>query len=110
MQPKSNGKGEEGSLFQPLVLGEMRLAHRCVLAPMTRSRSPGEEANALNALYYHQRATPGGLLISEGTWCSPTAKGYPHVPGILEPEHAVAWRQVTEAVHLRGGYIFAQLW
>ncbi len=98
------------ALLSPLVLGEMRLAHRAVLAPMTRNRSPGEEANALNALYYHQRTTPGGLLITEATVASRTGNGYPDVPGILSPAQAKAWRPVTEAVHLRGGYIFSQLW
>jgi 2,4-dienoyl-CoA reductase-like NADH-dependent reductase (Old Yellow Enzyme family) len=88
----------------------MELQHRVVLAPMRRSRSFGELANPLNALYYYQRATPGGLLISEGTWCSKTGKGYDHVPGCLYPAHAQAWRQVTDAVHAKGGYIFAQLW
>lgn len=110
------------NLFTPLTLGSMQLTHRVVLAPLTRSRSPTELANDNNVLYYHQRASKGGLLITEGTWCSKTARGYDYVPGnmktilndenkgILTPEHGEAWKKVTKAVHSKGGYIFAQLW
>lgn len=45
------------------------------MGPMTRSRSPGEVANDLNAEYYAQRATDGGLIVTEGTTCSATGKG-----------------------------------
>ncbi|KAJ3029023.1 UNVERIFIED_CONTAM: hypothetical protein HDU68_000319 [Siphonaria sp. JEL0065] len=88
----------------------MLLSHRIVLAPLTRSRSPHYLANAHNALYYAQRATAGGLLISEGTTVDPTANGYPDVPALYTKEHAQAWQATTEAVHRKGGYIYAQIW
>lgn len=99
-------------LFQPLTLGDLTLAHRVVLAPLTRLRStqPGDVPNSLNATYYAQRATPGGLLISEATQISLEGKGYPAAPGIYSPEQVVGWRTVTEAVHAKGGFLFAQLW
>ena len=37
-----------------------------VMGPMTRCRSPGEVSNEMNVKYYSQRATEGGLLITEG--------------------------------------------
>ncbi|TPX59392.1 hypothetical protein SpCBS45565_g07739 [Spizellomyces sp. 'palustris'] len=97
-------------LFSPIQVGDMHLKHRCVMGPMTRSRSPGEVANDLNAEYYAQRATDGGLIISEGTSCSVTAKGYEHVPACLTEEQAKGWKKTTDAVHAKGGYIYAQLW
>ncbi|CAH2052267.1 unnamed protein product [Thlaspi arvense] len=35
---------------------------------------------------------------------------FPHVPGIYSEEQVEAWKQVTEAVHAKGGFIFCQLW
>ncbi|KAJ3288847.1 hypothetical protein HK104_007927 [Borealophlyctis nickersoniae] len=97
-------------LFSPIKVGDMNLKHRIAMGPMTRSRSPGEVANDLNALHYAQRATDGGLLVTEGTTASVTGKGYEHVPGILTEEQARGWKKSTDAVHAKGGYIYAQLW
>ncbi|MGL4205164.1 MAG: alkene reductase [Aeromonadaceae bacterium] len=98
-------------LFCPLRLGHYQLANRIVMPPMTRSRAsqPGDVANALMAEYYAQRAS-AGLIISEGTQISPLGKGYAWTPGIYTAEQIAGWRLVTEAVHAKGGLIFAQLW
>ncbi|KAJ1548309.1 hypothetical protein HK405_003735 [Cladochytrium tenue] len=97
-------------VFSPIKVGDMTLSHRIVLAPMTRSRSPKEEANDLNALYYAQRATRGALLISEATPISATGKGYPDVPALITDDQARAWQKVTSAVHDKGAHLVAQLW
>jgi N-ethylmaleimide reductase len=75
-----------------------------------RSTQPGDVPNALNAEYYAQRSSQGGLLISEATQISLQGKGYPAAPGIHSPEQVGGWRLVTDAVHARGGFIFLQLW
>ena len=99
-------------LFTPLTLGPLTLRHRVVMAPLTRMRaSPdGNVPTALNALYYAQRATPGGLLIAEATPVSWQGHGHPNVPGIHTAAQVAGWRLVTDAVHERGGFIFLQLW
>jgi N-ethylmaleimide reductase len=99
-------------LFSPLQIGDLHLSHRVVLAPLTRLRStqPGDIPNALNAAYYGQRATSGGLLISEATQISLQGKGYPAAPGIHSAEQVEGWKLVTEAVHDKSGFIFLQLW
>jgi N-ethylmaleimide reductase len=99
-------------LFSPLQVGDVELTHRVVMAPLTRLRStqPGDVPNALNAEYYRQRATPGGLLISEATQISRQGKGYPAAPGIHSDEQVEGWKLVTDAVHAKGGLIFLQLW
>ena len=99
-------------LFSPLKVGELELAHRVVLAPLTRLRStqPGDIPNALNAEYYKQRATKGGLLITEATQISLQGKGYPAAPGIHSPVQVEGWKLVTEAVHSKQGKVFLQLW
>lgn len=98
-------------LFQTLRLGALELPNRIVMPPMTRSRStqPGDVANELMAEYYAQRAS-AGLIISEGTYISPMAKGYAGTPGIHTDAQIAGWRKVTDAVHAAGGRIFAQLW
>jgi N-ethylmaleimide reductase len=97
-------------LFQPAQLGPYRLANRIVMAPLTRSRA-GEDGvpRPLMAEYYAQRAS-AGLIIAEGTNISPQGRGYAFTPGIYNDMQVEAWRQVTKAVHVRGGRIFPQLW
>ncbi len=99
------------TLFEPYDLAGLRLSSRIVMAPLTRSRAlPGSDApHALNATYYQQRAT-AGLIISEATQISATAKGYAWTPGIYSAEQIAGWKLVTDAVHARNGRIFAQLW
>lgn len=77
---------------------------------MTRCRALNEIPQEANVEYYKQRATQGGFLITEGTSVSPTAAGFPHVPGIYTKEQTEAWKKVVEAVHAKGSIIFCQLW
>jgi N-ethylmaleimide reductase len=98
-------------LFTPVVVAGHTLAHRVVMAPMTRARStqPGDVPNAINARYYAQRAS-AALIVTEATQISPQGKGYSFTPGIYSPEQVAGWRLVTDAVHSAGGRIFLQLW
>jgi len=100
------------ALFSPLKIGPFELAHRVVMAPLTRMRAePGTLApRALNAEYYAQRATPGGLLIAEASAVQSTGFGNPNVPGIYSEAQVAGWKRVTDAVHAKGGIIFLQLW
>ncbi|BDD63672.1 hypothetical protein MPDQ_000590 [Monascus purpureus] len=102
-------------LFQPLRLGKFQLKHRIVLAPLTRCRateeSPGVYVpNGLSVEYYTQRATDGGLLISEASPIHRYAVGYPRVPGIFTQSQIEGWHRVTDAVHTKGAFIICQLW
>jgi N-ethylmaleimide reductase len=100
------------SLFSPLRLGPCQLSHRVVMAPLTRMRAerPSLAPRPLNAEYYSQRATPGGLIIAEATPVLATGHGNPGVPGIYSDAQVEGWRGVVDAVHARGGLIFLQLW
>lgn len=100
------------SLFTPLQLGRYTLAHRVVMAPLTRMRATpgGNEPRELNAQYYGQRASEGGLIISEATQVVQSGQAYPTTPGLHSDAQVRGWRGVTEAVHAKGGLIFAQLW
>ncbi len=96
-------------LFAPFQLGDLTLANRFVMAPMTRNRAgDGEAPTSLAAEYYAQRAS-AGLLITEGTQPSAVGQGYPHTPGLHTDEQEAGWRLVADAVHARGGRVVAQL-
>lgn len=98
------------ALFQPLLLGDLSLPNRIVMAPLTRCRASAYRVpNALMAEYYAQRAS-AGLILTEATCVSPQGVGYPDTPGIWSSQQIEGWRLVTDAVHAVGGRIFLQLW
>ena len=103
-------KGASSALFTPLTIanGKILLKHRIVLSPCTRNRGvPLSEGNpeapnriwapdALVAEYYGQRASEGGLLITEGITPSPEGGAMPGVPGIWLKEQAEGWKLVRQ--------------
>jgi N-ethylmaleimide reductase len=99
-------------LFSPLQVGPHRLQHRVVMAPLTRMRADRSSfaPRPLNAEYYAQRATPGGLLIAEASPVMVTGRGNPGTPGIYSDAQIAGWRGVVDAMHAKGGLIFLQLW
>jgi 2,4-dienoyl-CoA reductase-like NADH-dependent reductase (Old Yellow Enzyme family) len=100
-------------LFEACQFGSLSLANRIVMAPMTRSRSPGATPNLSNAEYYRRRAEGGcGLIITEGTtvdheWAGPDD---PNIPNFHRPEALAGWGEVVKSVHAAGGKIAPQLW
>src|SRR5215475_2893516 len=103
-------RDETTDLFSPYRLGELELANRVVMAPMTRSRAvAGNVPNPLAATYYAQRAS-AGLIVTEATQVSLQGVGYIRTPGIHSAEQVAGWKKVTGAVHQAGGRIFLQLW
>ncbi|KAL6901181.1 hypothetical protein GGI43DRAFT_433923 [Trichoderma evansii] len=102
----------DSRLFQPLKIGDITLQHRVVMAPLTRFRANKQHVPLpLMKEYYSQRAsTPGTLLITEATFISQRAAGYENAPGIWTKEQIAGWKQVTDAVHAKGSYIYVQLW
>jgi len=102
----------ESRLFQPITVGTMRLQHRIGMCPLTRFRA-SEDHIPLPPMkeYYTQRASvPGTLIVTEGTFISDAQAGYEDVPGIFNEAQVEAWRDITDAVHARGSFIYCQLW
>ncbi len=97
------------TLFDPVTAGDLHLANRIVMAPLTRNRAPDAIPTPLMAEYYAQRAS-AGLLITEATAISHEAQGYADVPGLYGTEQLDGWKRVTQAVHDAGGKIVTQLW
>src|SRR5512146_2592885 len=98
------------TLFDPIRIGDLDLANRIVMAPLTRNRAgPGNVPSDLAVEYYRQRAS-AGLIITEGSQISPEGQGYVDTPGIYSAEQVAGWRRVTDAVHAESGRIVVQLW
>ncbi|MGL3043854.1 alkene reductase [Acinetobacter pecorum] len=97
-------------LNSPLTLGALELKNRVIMAPLTRSRATADRVpTPMMAEYYAQRAS-AGLIISEATVISEEANGYLNTPGLFSDAQVEGWKQVTKAVHEKGGLIVAQLW
>lgn len=98
------------NLLDPIIIGDLSLRNRVIMAPLTRCRSSaGRVPNALMVEYYVQRAS-AGMILSEATSVDPMGVGYPDTPGIWTEEQVTGWKAVTDAVHHAGGTILLQLW
>lgn len=97
-------------LFNALTLGELHIPNRIWMAPLTRCRAGLEHIpNALMAEYYSQRAS-AGLVIAEATMAMEGNSAFWQEPGIYGQPQIDGWKQVTHAVHAKGGRIFLQIW
>jgi 2,4-dienoyl-CoA reductase-like NADH-dependent reductase (Old Yellow Enzyme family) len=108
----TNSTSTNNPLFDPIELGPLSLRNRIVMAPMTRTFSPGNIPNDLNIAYYARRAeNEVGLIITEGTTVGhKAANGYPRVPFMHGEKPLAGWKKVVDAVHAKGGKIAPQLW
>jgi 2,4-dienoyl-CoA reductase-like NADH-dependent reductase (Old Yellow Enzyme family) len=99
-------------LFQPFQVKTLALRNRIVMAPMTRSKSPGGIPGPEVAAYYRRRAEGEvGLIVTEGTYVAhPGAGPDPNVPRFYGEASLAGWRRVVEEVHEAGGKIVPQLW
>lgn len=96
-------------LLSGCKLGDIDMANRVVMAPMTRNRAEVDGTpNSLMRDYYSQRAS-AGLIVAEGTWPVATGQAYNRQPGIETPKHIQGWRAITDAVHQQGGKIVLQI-
>jgi N-ethylmaleimide reductase len=99
-------------LFTPIKIGAIQLSHRVVMPALSRVRSeqPGDVPSALMAEYYTQRASQGGLIITEASSVSIGGKAYYGAPGLYSQDQVHAWKRIVDGVHAKGAKIFAQLW
>ncbi|PBK85283.1 NADH:flavin oxidoreductase/NADH oxidase [Armillaria gallica] len=104
----------DSKLFQPIKIGDLTLNHRIVLAPLTRYKSSEKGHVPYTSVmkeYYEQRASdPGTFLITEATLVAQKAGVFKNIPGIWSQEQIDAWKEITDAVHAKGSFIFCQLW
>ncbi|MHB9879367.1 alkene reductase [Pacificimonas sp. ICDLI1SI03] len=96
-------------MFDPVRMGDLDLANRVVMAPMTRSRADEEDRPTDIVVDYYRQRAGAGLIVTEGVQPSAEGKGYARTPGLYNDGQVAAWRRVTDAVHAAGGRIVAQL-
>jgi len=96
-------------LLSPVKFGAVELPNRVVMAPLTRARTPNQIPGEMQQTYYAQRAS-AGLIISEATNISESARGYVYTPGIFTDAQEAGWKDVVDSVHEAGGRIALQLW
>jgi N-ethylmaleimide reductase len=101
----------QSKLFTPVQVSGLNLAHRVVMAPMTRMRSnPDDTVSDIMVEHYSQRASKDALIIMEGSTVSATGNAYKGAPGIHADRFIPGFKRIADAVHAKGGYIFAQLY
>jgi len=99
------------TLFTPVQLGAVTLKHRVVMPALSRLRAhwPTAIPSELMLKHYSQRASDGGLIITESTAIASEGRAYHTAPGIWNDDQVVGWKQITDAVHAKGGFMFIQL-
>ena len=112
MKASKTGVTDSSVLFTPFQIKKLTLPNRIVMAPMTRSHSPGGIPGENVAAYYRRRAANGvGLILTEGTAPpTPEALNDPNVPHFYGDAALAGWKRVDEEVHAAGGLIMPQLW
>lgn len=113
--PLSFAPLRDSKVFSAWQLGRLQLAHRIVQAPCTRMRADKVARGVFvpvdrHVTYYQQRASAGGLQITEAIDICLDASAYPGVAGVFTEDQLAGWKKVTDAVHDKGGFIVAQLW
>ena len=80
------------------------------MAPLTRCMADDNLVPTKAMADYYAKRADAGLIISEATIIRADGQGYPNTPGIYSKEQIEGWKTVTNAVHEKGGKIFAQIW
>lgn len=97
-------------LFEPVTMGDLGLANRIVMAPMTRSRADARGIVNASAREYYGSRSGAGLLITEAVNIGPMSNAFDRAPGIWTDAQVEGWKPVVDHVHEKGGRIVAQLW
>jgi 2,4-dienoyl-CoA reductase-like NADH-dependent reductase (Old Yellow Enzyme family) len=98
-------------LFKPFKCKSLDLRNRFVMAPMTRTQSPGGIPTQAVADYYGRRAAGEvGLILSEGTVVErPASANHPDIPHFYGPA-LDGWKKAIDAVHRDHGRMGPQIW
>ncbi|PNH82022.1 alkene reductase [Vibrio diazotrophicus] len=99
------------TLFESYKLNDkITLKNRIAMAPLTRCMADANLVPTDAMVEYYAKRADAGLIISEATIIRPDGQGYPNTPGLYTEAQIAGWKKVTDAVHVNGGKIFAQLW
>ncbi|KAI5950846.1 hypothetical protein KGF54_003920 [Candida jiufengensis] len=104
----------ETNLFKPITIGkDIKLSHRIVHAPTSRSRSTNDGENSPTDLmiqYYDSRSrTEGSLLVFESCLVSPRSGLVPFKSGVFTSAQCEALRKITDKIHENNSYVSCQI-
>ncbi len=86
-------------MFAPFALRDMALENRVVVSPMATYSATDGMPGDFHLVHYGARAMGGaGLVFTEMTCVSPTARITPGCTGLWNDEQAAAWRRITDFV------------
>ncbi|KAG8672455.1 hypothetical protein FPOAC2_05845 [Fusarium poae] len=102
----------DSKLFKPIQVGNAKLDHRIVMAPLTRYRNDDNHvAKPFVERYYAERASaPGTLVISEATGVSMQDTGMRQGPAFVTDDQVAAWTKVIAGVHEKKSFWAQQIW
>ncbi|KAK6453896.1 NAPDH dehydrogenase [Scheffersomyces xylosifermentans] len=107
---KANTSLAETNLFKPIVVGDIKLAHRVVFAPTSRARSVNFTPTDIMLEYYTARSKyPGTLIIFESVMGSRTGGLAAFKSGLWSDKQSSALKKITDAIHANGSYVSIQL-
>ena len=90
-------------MFAPFALRSLTLENRIVVSPMATYSAIDGTPNDFHLVHYGARAMGGaGLIFTEMTCVSPTARITPGCTGMWSPVHLAGWRRITDFVHANG--------
>ena len=72
----------------PLLIGDLELANRTILAPLTRGRCGLTQVPKEHVVTYYTQRAEFGLIISEATVISPQGMGWSGAPAIYNASHS----------------------
>ncbi|PLV63893.1 NADH:flavin oxidoreductase [Erwinia sp. B116] len=99
-------------LFSASRIGDVSFQNRLAVAPMTRVTASEEGIAGERMRAYYDDFARGGfaLIITEGIYIDKAwSQTYAYQAGMVNDKQAAAWKTIADAVHLRGGKIFAQI-
>ncbi|CAJ1006519.1 putative NADH:flavin oxidoreductase / NADH oxidase family [Leishmania naiffi] len=97
------------ALLKPLVIGQLSMPNRFVMAPLTRCRADDDHVPTPAMVRHYADRASMGLIITEATQIEKGYSTFCHEGGIYGKEQVDGWRKVTDAVHEKGGLIFCQI-
>lgn len=97
-------------LLQPWEHRGYKFKNRFGMAAMTRCRADADGTpNEINKLYYSQRAETVSFMSTEAMGVMPNCNPWGASCQVYTTKAVQQWKEITDAVHKQGTYIFAQL-
>ena len=112
-QPAMPGHKTFARIFQSGKIGNLTLANRAIVAPLTRTSATAEGRVTREMVDYYADFARGGwgLVIAEATYIDTAySQGYNNQPGIAYGVQQESWKPVIAAAHKAGTPIFLQIY